>query len=162
MGSQAQVWFRACLFFPSLPTATTRFFTSLQSGTGAGKFSINTSGKIFVQSSSATATTGATTIPVGQWFRIEGFIIGSATVGQTEVKLFTTPFATAPAEVNTSAANLNTLGALNSYTFGTGVGAVNQGPLYLDDIGLSNVSYIGPSRARSASPVAALIAAGIA
>lgn len=147
IGTPAQVWFRMYLYFPSLPSAATRLFTVLNTGSsGVVKFGINTNGTIFTQNvSGATITTSAASIPTAAWFRLEGMALLSATVGQTEVKLFTSADGTVPAETDTSTPSQDTLsGSPGSYLFGPAAGVANQGPFWMDDVGLSNTGYIGP------------------
>jgi hypothetical protein len=72
-------------------------------------------------------------IPLGRWFRLEGTVAGSATVGQTSVSGY---FGLQPAwdtvqsnaqatETNTSAAAANTFGSPDTYRFGCGQVAGN-------------------------------------
>lgn len=166
IGTPTQFWFRCYMYFASLPAGITRFFTAANSGsTGLARFSVNTSGKILVQNATgATITTSTMTIPTASWFRIEGMVILSATVGQTIVKFFTPLDDPTPAETDASAATQDTLtGTQQFYTFGPNSGVANQGPFFMDDIGLSTTGYLGPSGTagrRGSSIVPSLIAAG--
>jgi len=147
MGSQAQVWFRLYLYFTANPSATQRVFAALQGGTACATIAVGTSGKLqFLNAAGSAIFTQTGTIPLNQWFRIEGFIIGSATVGQVELKRFNSPDSTVASETNTSAASQNTTGAMDTYRFGHGAGSAlaNLGPWWQDDIGLSNGGYLGP------------------
>ena len=146
IGTPAQVWFRIYLYFGTLPSATTRFFTvSNGGGTGCARFAITTAGKILAaDGAGSTITTSTLAIPTAQWFRVEGFATLSASVGQTEVKLFLLPENTTADETDTSAANQNTLGSPTLYAFGPDAGTANQGPYYMDYVGLSSTGYLGP------------------
>jgi len=146
MGSQSQVWFRLYMYFASLPSAATRFFSVVNGGgTGCARFQVTTSGNLQVLDGTGTQITFSTaTIPAGQWFRVEGFAVLSASVGQTQVSLYTVPDGTTAVETDTSAASQNTLGAPVTYAFGPATAVANQGPFYMDDIGLSNTGPLGP------------------
>ena len=145
MGPQYQIWFRAYLFFATLPTGNSRFFTILNAaGTGCARFYVTTAGAILVQDGAgSTITTSTATIPLNQWFRIEGFTSVSPTHGQTSVSLFTPAGSIVVTETDTSALTQNTLGVATNYAFGPDVAAANQGPFYLDGIGISNTGYLG-------------------
>ena len=147
MGVQSQVWFRTYLFFTANPAAATRFFTVANAAaTGCARWSVSTGGKILAADSAGTTITTSThPIPLNQWFRVEGFAILSATAGQTEFKIFLSPDSQSPDEISTSTATQNTLGGASSYNFGPASGVGSQGPFNMDDIGLSNVGYLGPS-----------------
>ena len=139
-----QVWFRVYLFFPASPSGNTRYFTANGAAAGAGRFVITAAGKLLVQNGAgATVTTSTATIPIGAWFRVEGYTLGSATLGATEVKLFYPANATTALETNTGT-SVNTLGMLTGVTFGPNSALVNQGPYYMDAIAVSNTGYLGP------------------
>lgn len=153
MGSQAQAWFRLYLYFTANPTNQHRVLEFVSAGTGAGGVLLTTTGRFqMLNSAGTTITTTASTIPLNAWFRIEGFILGSATVGQTELKFFKSPDAIVPAETNTSAASQNTAGTLDTYRFGVAVAIASVGPFWMDDIGLSNTGYLGPASNPSDRP----------
>ena len=148
MGTQNQVWFREYLYFTANPGSAQRVFEPNSGGTAGGGVMVGTSGKLLtVDSSGTTETTSTNSIPLNAWFRIEGYVIGSATAGQVQVALFDSPDSTVSTEVNTTAGNLNTGGPLTVYRFGHGDGSTiaNLGPFWMDNIGLSNAGYLGPS-----------------
>jgi hypothetical protein len=98
-----------------------------------------------------TVSTGAATVAANQLFRLEGFLIGSATVGQIEWKLYTDPEGLVPAETITSTAVQNTLNPVTLVRFGQSAGGVaNWGPVNFDDVGASDVGYMGPTWTRPA------------
>jgi hypothetical protein len=147
MGSQAQVWFRLYLYFTANPAANTRI-AQFGSGSAGAFLRLTSSGTIAVVNlnGGAVITTTSASIPLGTWFRVEGFVLMSATVGQTELKLFTTaPDAPVPSETDTSAASLN-LGAatISGFLFGVATAQANVAAYWQDDLGLSNTGYIGP------------------
>jgi hypothetical protein len=140
------VWFREYLYFTANPAAQHRVFAALAAAV-CGSINISTAGKVVAQNAAGTAVlTSTASIPLNQWFRIEGFITGDAAVGQIEFKLFTTALDSATAdETQTSAANLNTNAAITRAAFGiTGTSIANAGPYWIDDAGASDAGYLGP------------------
>lgn len=146
MGTQSQVWFRTYLYVTANPAVAFRpvgFATG--GGSNCGQIFVNTTGKISFSNAAGTSViTSATTIPLNAWFRLEGFIIGSATVGQLEFKLFDTPDSATPTETQTSAASQNTNGPMGLYSYGITSALANVTAFWMDDLGLSNIGYIGP------------------
>jgi hypothetical protein len=146
MGAQTQVWFRTYLFITANPATTLTPVLFFNTTTQAGGLQITTGGKLqLIDANSATILTGTLNVSLNNWFRVEGFIITSATVGQMEYKLFLTPDSATADEVMTSAAMQNTNTQVVSYRFGTALSSANQ-TIWHDDIGLSNVGYLGPSQ----------------
>jgi hypothetical protein len=147
-GFQPQIWFRAYSLFTSVPAATQRIFTSTNGSTGAAIFVVLTTGHIQCRTGAAgTQTLNSTNaITAGQWFRLEGFVIGDPSVGQVEFKLFLggSVDSITPTETQTSAATVNTTGQVNACSFGISTNTANAGPYWEDDIGLSTTGYIGP------------------
>jgi len=146
MGTQAQTWFRMYLYLTANPAASIVVFRAVSGGSQAGGMRITTAGKIaMINGAGTNIVTTVTAIPLNAWFRAEGFIIGSATAGQLEAKLFLTPDAAAADETVTSTAAQNTTGSMDTYEFGVGTSTANAGPFWEDDLGLSNTGYMGPS-----------------
>lgn len=144
---QYQVWFCTYLLFPSLPASATRFYTTSQAGGAGGtsRFQVNTAGTITVQNSAGTnLTTTANIIPLGQWFRVEGYTTSSQGNGLTEVKLFANLDDIVPLETNTSALT-NTGPGINGVLFGPNAGVANQGPFYIGYTAATNIGYMGPA-----------------
>jgi hypothetical protein len=156
MGTQTQVWFRLYLYFTANPAATTFVFRTLvNNATACAALAVTTTGKLrALDSASTTITTSAASIPLNQWFRAEGFFVSDPSVGQTEIKLFSTADSPTPTETDTSAATQNTTGGQNSYRYGMTGALANGGPFWIDDIGLSNTGYLGPSVVPAATPAA--------
>jgi hypothetical protein len=146
MGAQTQVWFRSYLFITANPATVLTPILFFNTTTQAGGLQITTGGKLqLIDANSATILTGTLNVSLNNWFRVEGFIITSATVGQMEYKLFLTPDSATADEVMTSAATQNTNTQVVSYRYGTTLSSANQ-TIWHDDLGLSNVGYIGPSQ----------------
>jgi hypothetical protein len=144
-----QAWFRLYLYVPALQTSgsnrVVRFVSSPT--TYQGGIGYNSAGKIITQSATgATQTTSAITLPPGQWHRLEGYLIGSPTAGQIEVRIFkgANVDGFTPDEVNTSPATVNTTGPFDTVTFGNPSSLASH-TLYLDDLGVSTAGYIGPA-----------------
>lgn len=145
-GTPTQAWFRCYLFFTANPATSCRFYTTTNtSGTGLARWLVNSSGKIVVQNDAGSNITGMTStnsIPLNAWFRVEGMMILSATVGQVETKLYLTPDSTTADETDTSAATQATLtGTISGWQFGPVAAVANQGPIFIDDVALSSTGY---------------------
>jgi hypothetical protein len=156
MGTQAQVWFRLYLYFTANPAAAIRVF-SVNNGTVAAFLRITTTGQLVMVNGNGTVaiTTSTATIPLNQWFRVEGFVLASLSVGQTELKLYSTADSVTPTETDTSAAN-NNLGVstLTNYLFGITSATPSVVAYWQDNLGLSSTGYLGP--ALHAVPLAAV------
>jgi hypothetical protein len=141
------VWFRLYMYFAAWPSVNSRFFTvANSSGTGGARNWVTTTGNLLVQDGNGNQVSLSTaTVPTGQWFRVEGFAVSSSSVGQTSVSLYTVMDGLTPAETDTSAATQNLNGSPVTYAFGCFGGLANQGPFYMDDIGLSSAGPLGPA-----------------
>jgi hypothetical protein len=136
----------------ALPTINTRLLTWFNAlTTQAGGIIITaTTGKIAtLNGAGSTVQTCANALIPGQWARVEAFCLGSATVGQLELKLFLTPDAplASPTETITSAATQNTAGAINAVRLGQGSAATvaNYGPVWFDAFYVRDQVYPGPA-----------------
>ena len=149
-GSISQVWFRQYLYFTANPGATVQVQACLQGGSNVSGVQVNTAGKIeFVDTSNAVIFTTTNTIPLNQWFRIEGFVKGAVSTGQVELKLFLTANSLTPDETQTSAATQSLHGVPDTYRFGLCLTAASAGPYWQDEIGLSDTGYLGPATPHS-------------
>lgn len=152
MGTLSQVWFRGYYYFTANPAATVRLWSCLVTSTTCAAVRVTTTGTLqFTNTGGTVILTSTATVPLNQWFRVEGFVIGSATVGQMEMKLFKTADSSTPDETDTSTAVQNTSGSPNTYRFGVTSALANAGPYWMDDLGLSDSGYIGPAVAAAAS-----------
>ena len=146
-GSQRLHWFRLYAFFTALPAATTQLYVCTQTGTAVANLVVLTTGQIQwrVGAGGTQILNSTHTIPTNQWFRIEGYVLGDAAVGQVEYKLFLTNSGdnTNPDEIQTSLANQNTTGIPDSYDFGINSATASMGPFWMDDLGVSNTGYLG-------------------
>lgn len=143
LGTQTTVWFRLYLYFTSQP-ATFGVWRALQGASLCAGVVLVSDGTMQVRNAAnGTVFTTASVIPINQWFRLEGFVTGSASTGQVELKFFSSLDATVPDETQTSLANLNLRGPPNTYQAGalTSVGST----FWIDDLGVSTVGYMGPA-----------------
>lgn len=164
MGSQSQVWFRIYLYFTAFPSGNFGLFRLQQTASFCGDIFMLTSGLIRAQNSAfGTVFNTAGTIPLNQWFRIEGFIIGSASVGQISLQVYDTAGSATPTESITSAATQNTFGAPNTFLYGVSAPSTAISSFWMDDIGLSSTGPLGPVKTlkTGTSIVPSLVAAGV-
>jgi hypothetical protein len=89
---------------------------------------------------------GTVAVALNQWVRIELKTVGSATVGSISMRLFNVPDAVNPTEEIVSAANQNTSGSGVIYRFGFNGDTYDANRIvWIDDIGVSSVTWLGPS-----------------
>ena len=148
MGAQSQVWFRRYLYVTAYPTVNTRIWQADIGGTTlcASVYMMTNGTLLFGDTTSGTIFQTTTSVPLNQIVRVEGFLVGSTTVGQVELKLFLTADSTTADETHTSAATQNTGGVPNAFRYGmfSAVVQTTAWSLWSDDDGLSNTGYIGP------------------
>ena len=150
-----QVWFRLYLFLTGNPAAQYGVWRALNGASLCSSVLITALGKLLVvNSAGSTISLSTTTIPLNQWFRLEGFVLASATAGQTELRLYKTADA-APQnydEIDTSAATQNTSTAITTLRYGLAVAAANVGPYWQASPGASDTAYLGPEAPMSGVP----------
>jgi hypothetical protein len=149
------VWFRVYLYVTANPAATIRLGGFTSAGATASLLQLNASGQLIgTDGSSAAQATIASAIPLNQWFRVEGYVIGSASAGQVEIRRYDSPDAAVGSysAIATSGAAINTTGLVNTYTWGCSSSLANYGPIWFDDMGLSDGGYMGPTGAVAAAP----------
>jgi hypothetical protein len=160
-GSLAQAWFRAYFFMTANPAVQHRLVNFLAGASQVGNVLLKANGAlIFTNSAGGTVLTSAAVIPLNAWWRLEGFVTGSAAAGQWEFRLFTSaPDGVTPDETQTSAASQPMTGPPDTYRFGVGANIANAGPFWMDDIGVSPAGYLGPALVR---PVPVMLTAASA
>ena len=142
--SVTTVYFRAYCFFTANPPATIRLIEALSGGAFCGGIAINTSGKLLLLNAAGTIlVTSTAAIPTGAMFRIEGFVTGSATVGQISVSLYDTMDSTSATESDSTTAAQNTTGTINGIRFGSPTNGTSFS-FWLDDLGASDTALLGP------------------
>lgn len=144
-----QMWFRFYMLVPAVQSQTERligFFN--QSITFCAGLLVNTSNKLVWQNSSfVTLTPSNTILPTNQWVRLEGYVVGSLSSGQGEVKIFVgaNVEGTIPDETLTTTAVQSFLAPISATRLGQSAGAVpNYGPIWFDEWAVSTGGYIGP------------------
>jgi hypothetical protein len=92
-------------------------------------------------------------ISANTWYRLEYHIIHSTTVGDTEMKLFSSLESSTPLETVTNSGNRNTLVQATKIRMGVGCGVVAYAnrDLYLDNVVAGAASYPGPSAVAATS-----------
>ena len=145
--SVSQMWFRLYVYFTADPANSHKIWSCTNGGNAVMSVFANSSGKLSVTYSSGGTSfvTFANSFPLNKWFRVEGFIVASATVGQVSATQYTGD-SIVPTETHTSTANLNTSsGNPTTYNFGVFTAVASAGPFWMDDVGLSTTGYLGPS-----------------
>ena len=138
LGTQAQVWFRFSAYFTASPAAAIRVFLA-QGGLNNASVYVNAAGFLeFHDRNDAVIFDTASPIPLGAWFRVEGYVAGAAGTGQVELKFYRAAASAAPDEVITSAATLDTGGTSTNVAYGTSVNRANVAAFWLDDLGVSS------------------------
>ena len=150
--SVSQAWFRLYGYFTANPVNQHRLWNATASGGSVMSVALTTAGLLAVSyGTSGTAyVTFTDAVNLNAWFRVEGYVIASATVGQVSVSLYNTMDSATATETHTSAANLDTAASNpTSYSFGSSSSVASVGPFWIDDIGLSASGYLGPATAPS-------------
>lgn len=149
IGAQTQVWYRAYVYMTANPPSNHRLFDAWDSGSGQLCFAVylTSTGKLqSVNTGGGQIQIMTGNCPLNAWFRVEAMIIGSATVGQIEVKRFDSADSATETEKITSAANQNTRGSMNNFRFGaSGDPLPASRTIWFDDLGISTTGYLGPS-----------------
>ena len=141
----AQAWFRVYCYVPGALSANTTIFAGFQSGGGTcGSVKLTTSGVVEALDSTGTVRVTTAAFPVGTWFRVEGFITGSATAGQLNLVLYDAQDSTTASSAPATATGLNTLGTMTGWRFGQATALANAGPVWIANTALSNSGYAGP------------------
>lgn len=157
--------FRFYGYFPSLPSSTMVVCSILNGATEVLFVVITSSGTIQLKygSGNTTAHTSTSAVAAGAWFRLEGFVVASASAGQVSFSYYAAPNSATATESYTSAASLNTGTGITVIRFGNPSSQASY-TLYLDDVGASDTGYLGPvtSAGGGGRPgiLAALIASG--
>ena len=142
--SLTKVWFRAYVYITA-HTGTLKLIEALSGSTVRASIALNSSGKVLLQNAAGTTlVTSTTTVPLNQWFRLEGFFVGDTSVGQVECKIFTTSADEVnPDEIQTTAATQNTGGTINRIQYGNPTSVASY-TFWMDEVGASDTAYLGP------------------
>ena len=155
--SLSQIWFRIYIYCTGYPSGSLRIVECEAGGTLCGGIALTSAGKIeCVDNAGLVAPTSTNVINENGWTRVEGYVIGSTTAGSIQYKIFLTPDSTTPTETETSATNLNTgSSSMTLVRFGNPT-SVPSYTFYMDDLGVSDTAYLGPSIITGAIGTAAL------
>jgi alkaline phosphatase D len=144
--SATTVYMWCDVYFAALPAASHAVMAMLNTAGGImATLRVLSTGFVSCRDSGGTngsTTTNASTgkVVTGQWCRVEAKVTFSATVGQTEVRVFPTATFGTPGDTNTSAATLNTGTALYGAVVGT-VNATTVANYWVANAGFSDVGY---------------------
>jgi hypothetical protein len=141
-----QLWFRAFFYQAAWPGTAHQLLWLGVGGTTSADVIINTNGTLAMRNAAGTTVfTTTATVPNNAWYRVEGYVTSSATAGQCELKLFSTPGSATATETQTSAATLNTTGGnLSQVRFGLATTGVTGLTWWQADCAASASAYIGP------------------
>jgi PhoD-like phosphatase len=142
-----QPYYRIYLYMTGNPATQHQVCAGTVSGTASADVIITTSGKVAMRAL-ATGTPVITTtnsVPLNQWFRLEGFVLSDAAVGQVQVNLYDTADSATPTETLTSAANLDTTGGvINQWRWGLATAGVSGVNWWMAGVALSTTGPVGP------------------
>jgi hypothetical protein len=146
VNTAAQQWFRLYLYHTANPSAAHQVFGAFVAGTRAADLVVNSNGTLSMRNAAGTVVVTTTNaVPLSQWYRVEGYVVSSATAGQVSVSLYSSPDSTTPAETQTSGATQNTTGgSLSQMRFGAASGAVSGLTWWMDDVAASVSGPVGP------------------
>lgn len=147
--------------FTSFPTTFVPWFSLGHGAYTSGTMSMDldfgaasgASMRIVVGGNTASPFTFTTTLSANQWYRIEYSCVPSATVGQAQVKLYSSPDSITAAEDSTLKTGLNTLASpIDHAAFGTAGGAANSFTYWFDNIVTNATAFPGPFPVSTTSP----------
>jgi len=143
--SGTQFFFRLYLYMETNPATQHQLWGWMNNGTRAADLVVTSTGTLIARNTSgATILTTTATVPLNQWFRVEGFCIGDASVGQVEIKLFSSAESTTATETQTTAASQNTSGLITQARFGLASGGVTGLLWWMAGPAVSATAYVGP------------------
>lgn len=146
LGTQSEIWFRVYCYLTANPSSNIGIIQVLDSSSQCAELFVLTTGALrMVNAAGGTITTTTATVPLSQWFRVEGFVVAGTSTGQTSVSLYDTAQSTTATETDTSAATQVLTASINRIYYGlVNAGLTSIGPYWLDDIGVSSIGYLGP------------------
>jgi hypothetical protein len=160
IGTQPLWFFTIDLWLSAFPAHNHRVITFVTGASSlAGYIQLTTAGNVQLVNAAAGVMAQLTgTWTAGQWFRVAGFILGDASVGQGELRFYAGKNDGAPAEVHTSAANQNTGGTITAIRPGVGA-AVASVDYYWDRLRLTTTAYVDQNASPAVVPAVATIGA---
>jgi len=160
--SNKTLYFRFYYYQSAIPSSNQRTFQISQQQSGASglancaifiRIITFTSKWAIIDATGTVVYTSTGTVPTGQWCRFEGSVTGDSATGQITVRCYSTARPDASAEV-ASLSNQNTGGPMGFVEFGGPVNATSLN-YNVDEVGVSNVTWLGPVTACSDSAGAA-------
>ena len=144
-GTVPTLWWRIYCYMTAFGATQLRVISARTGVTYQGGPATNSAGKIvLLNAAGGTLKTSTTTLPLNQWFRLEGLVTGDPSAGVVETKIFASDMdAITPDETLTSTA-VNTGAALNRIDFGN-PSSVASYTFWWDDPAASVFGYIGPA-----------------
>ncbi len=142
LGTVTDHYGRAYVYLAANPGAAFALVLCMSGASNACQIRLDTAGVIRVRDSTGAETSGAVSLALNQWVRIEWHFLHSTTVGVVEAKVFNTPDSLTPDDTIT-AINQNTLASADRIRFQVDVNASYT--VQYDDIIAGAGSYPGPS-----------------
>ena len=141
----SQLWWEMYLFLTAYSASILRIVSVRNGATYQGGPGISSTGKVvLLNAAGSTVKTSTNSVPLNQWFRLEGFLIGDPSVGQLEAKLFiNNPDAITPDEIVTTTAVQNTTGPVNRMDYGNPSSQASF-TFWMSPLGASTQGYLGP------------------
>ena len=145
-GPQPVIYYRAYLYYTAFPAvASSPVSTRTGASVSSASISVSSTGKINIRDAAfTTRAIVAQPIPLNQWFRVEGYFVGNAVNGAASASLYY-PMDSVTAASTATATGMNNAGPANAVWFGESNSGTNEGPWWIDDIGISNAGYLGPA-----------------
>lgn len=142
-GTNNNAYMRTYLYIDAAPSANARIM-SASGASGLGGAIEITTGRVLrlLDHNGSVVATGTTTIPVGNWVRVEFDIFGHASAGTMSGRLFLGPDSSTVSQ-SISASALNTGGALTSVSFG--ISSTANVNYWLGEMVVSNVGAMEPT-----------------
>jgi hypothetical protein len=144
-GTARQAFWRMYINVPANPGSVLTLATFLSSGTICARLLLSPTGLLSVSDSTgAIVLNSGITVPLGSWFRVEGYVLGdSQHNGGLELKTFTAMDSQTAADTQTAATGQSTFGFINQVRIGCTTSRANI-TLHLDEIGIAADGYLGP------------------
>lgn len=148
-GAFPTLWFRGLFYWPANPATDTTVISFRNPSGMCANIQINTAGKLQVQNAGfGTAFTMASSIPLNDWWRVEGYVTGDPSAGVVELKFFRGADDDLPTETM-SATGQNTGGQLTVIQYGMPFSKPSI-DMSMDDLAVSSTGYVGS--ANNAAP----------
>lgn len=131
----------------SVVNATRVYASFYQSATLTAYLYSDATGHLGIDDKASGFQVMTTALSANTWYRVEYHLVHSATVGQFEIKLFSSIESATPTETLTSTANKNLASNITQTRWGIGCGVANYAStdVYLDNIVVGATAYPGQS-----------------